>query len=134
MDPIKAFIDQVFEGQYAKVFDNGRSPKASTEEVTLMREEKGQLIAVLQAKCVLDNAHITALVVDEEHRGKDLGAALLQEFEALARERGLTTITLSTKSYQAEGFYLKMGYEVYARLEDVPEKGVTKFHFIKRLA
>ena len=47
----------------------------------------------------------------------------------MSRER----VTLSTKSYQAKDFYLKQGYEIYASLADVPQKGITKYHFIKRL-
>jgi hypothetical protein len=40
---------------------------------------------------------------------------------------------LSTKSYQAKDFYIKQGYEIYASLADIPQKGITKYHFIKRL-
>ena len=57
----------------------------------------------------------------------------MTELEEKAAEAGATSITLSTKSYQAKDFYLKQGYEIYASLSDVPQKGITKYHLIKRL-
>ena len=112
------FIEQVFKEQY---------------ESSLTREEEGNLIAVLHAQQVLENIHIKALVVDKGYQKKGLGASLLAELEDKAEKAGVSSITLSTKSYQAKDFYIKQGYEIYASLEDVPQKGVTKYHFIKRL-
>ena len=66
-------------------------------------------------------------------RKKGLGASLLAELEEKAAEAGVTSITLSTKSYQAKDFYIKQGYEIYASLAHIPQKGITKYHFIKRL-
>ena len=88
---------------------------------------------MLHAQQVLENIHIKALVVDKEHQKKGLGASLLAELEEKAEKAGVSSITLSTKSYQAKDFYIKQGYEIYASLEDVPQKGVTKYHFIKWL-
>ena len=90
-------------------------------------------MALLHGQQVLENIHIKALVVDKAYQKKGLGASLLSELEEKAAEAGATSITLSTKSYQAKDFYLKQGYEIYASLEDIPQKGMTKYHFIKRL-
>jgi ribosomal protein S18 acetylase RimI-like enzyme len=60
--------------------------------------------------------------------------ALLKRLEVEARSRGIKSITLSTKSYQAKDFYLKAGYQIYATLENVPQAGITKYHFIKWLS
>jgi len=72
--------------------------------------------------------------LDKAYKKKGLGASLLSELEEKAAETGETSITLSTKSYQAKDFYIKQGYEIYASLSDVPQKGITKYHFIKRLS
>lgn len=133
METITNFIETIFEDQYRKAFGNQRTPQSTTQIVTLTREEDENLTAVLQAKCVLDNAHITALVVSPDYQGQGLGSSLIQEFEELMQEHQITSITLSTKSYQAEHFYRKMGYQVYATLKNVPQEGITKFHFIKYL-
>ena len=107
--------------------------KLEPQDYYLTREEEGNLIALLHAQQVLENIHIKALVVDKGHQKKGLGASLLAELEEKAEKAGVSSITLSTKSYQAKDFYLKQGYEIYASLEDVPQKGVTKYHLFKRI-
>ena len=126
------FIKRVFDEQYEASFGSAMLEKLEPQDYYLRREEDGQLIALLHAQQVLENIHIKALVVDKEHQKKGLGASLLAELEEKAVEAGVTSITLSTKSYQARDFYIKQGYEIYASLEDVPKKGVVKYHFIKR--
>ncbi|WP_304948519.1 GNAT family N-acetyltransferase [Streptococcus sinensis] len=126
------FIKRVFDEQYEAYFGPDMLEKLEPRDDYLTREEEGRLIALLHAQQVLGNIHIKALVVDKEHQKKGLGASLLAELEEKAKKAGVSSITLSTKSYQAKDFYIKQGYEIYASLEDVPQKGVTKYHFIKR--
>lgn len=133
MEKFHDFIKRVFDEQYEACFGPDMLEKLELQDYYLTREEDGQLIALLHAQQVLENIHVKALVVDKEHQKKGLGASLLAELEEKAVEAGVTSITLSTKSYQAKDFYIKQGYEIYASLEDVPQKGVTKYHFIKRL-
>ena len=127
------FIEQVFKEQYEVSFGSARLEELEPKDYYLTREEEGRLIALLHAQQVLENIHIKALVVDKEHQKKGLGASLLAELEEKAEKAGVSSITLSTKSYQAKDFYVKQGYEIYASLSDVPQKGVTKYHFIKWL-
>ena len=133
MEEFHDFIKRVFDEQYEACFGPDMLEKLESQDYYLRREEDGQLIALLHAQQVLENIHVKALVVDKEHQKKGLGASLLAELEEKAVEAGVTSITLSTKSYQARDFYIKQGYEIYASLEDVPQKGATKYHFIKRL-
>ena len=134
MEKFHDFIKRVFDEQYEASFGSGMLEKLEPQDYYLRREEGGRLIALLHAQQVLGNIHIKALVVDKEHQKKGLGASLLAELEEKAAEVGATSITLSTKSYQARDFYIKQGYEIYASLTDVPQKGITKYHFIKRLS
>ena len=133
MEEFHDFIKRVFDEQYEACFGSGMLEKLEPQDYYLRREEDGQLIALLHAQQVLESIHIKALVVDKEHQKKGLGASLLAELEEKAAEAGATSITLSTKSYRARDFYIKQGYEIYASLTDVPQKGITKYHFIKRL-
>ena len=134
MTEFQDFIEQVFKEQYEASFGSARLEELEPKDYYLTREEEGNLIALLHAQQVLENIHIKALVVDKEHQKKGLGASLLAELEEKAGKAEVSSITLSTKSYQARAFYIKQGYEIYASLEDVPQKGVTKYHFIKRLS
>ena len=127
------FVKQIFNEQYEKTFGSTLLEKLEARDYFFKREENGNLIALLHAQQVLENIHIKALVVDKEYQKQGLGASLLTELEEKAAEAGVTNITLSTKSYQAKDFYIKQGYEIYASLADVPQKGITKYHFIKRL-
>ena len=133
MTEFQNFIEQVFKEQYEDSFGPDMLEKLEPQDYYLAREEEGRLIALLHAQQVLENIHIKALVVDKGHQKKGLGASLLGELEEKAEKAGVSSITLSTKSYQAKDFYIKQGYEIYASLEDVPQKGVTKYHFIKWL-
>ncbi|MDQ0221537.1 GNAT family N-acetyltransferase [Streptococcus moroccensis] len=134
MTVIQDFIDRIFEDQYQTQFGPAKSLAEQSDTVTLTREVAGELVAVLQARISLANAHITSLVVAPSQQGQGLGRSLLGEFEGLAKDRGITSITLSTKSYQAEGFYKIVGYQVYGELQDVPQKGITKYHMVKYLS
>ena len=127
------FVKQIFNEQYEKTFGSTLLEKLEARDYFFKREENGNLIALLHAQQVLENIHIKALVVEPDYQKKGLGASLLAELEEKAMAEGVSSITLSTKSYQAKDFYLKHGYEIYAILEDVPQKGITKYHFIKRL-
>ena len=133
MEKFHDFIKRVFDEQYEACFSSGMLEKLEPQDYYLKREEDGQLIALLHAQKELENIQNKALVVDKEHQKKGFGASLLAELEEKAAEAGVTSITLSTKSYQAKDFYIKQGYEIYASLADVPQKGITKYHFIKRL-
>ena len=134
MTDMQNFIKRVFDEQYESNFGSAMLEKLKPKDDYLIRKEDGRLVALLHAQQVLENIHIKALVVDKAYQKKGLGASLLAELEEKAAEAGVTSITLSTKSYQAKDFYLKQGYEIYASLADVPQKGISKYHLIKRLS
>lgn len=127
------FVKRVFDEQFEETFGRDAMSKLVTKEYLLTKEEGGNLLAVLQAIQSIETVHIKSLVVAKAAQGKGLGSQLLLELEEAARQNGVTSITLSTKSYQAKEFYLKNGYQIYASLENVPMQGVTKYHFIKYL-
>ncbi len=73
------------------------------------------------------------LWVAEELRGQGWGRKLMEQAEAVARERGCRGVFLDTFSFQAPDFYLALGYEVFAELEDLPPGG-SRLYFRKLLA
>jgi GNAT superfamily N-acetyltransferase len=76
--------------------------------------------------------HVRILWVDAVTRGRGNGTRLLRAAEDYAVERGCFAATLETASFQARPFYEKLGYEVFAALEDYPP-GHTKFYLRKQL-
>jgi GNAT superfamily N-acetyltransferase len=76
--------------------------------------------------------HVTHLWVAAPVRRSGAGTRLLQAAERYAIERGCLAASLETHSYEARPFYEKLGYEVFAALEDYPP-GHTKFYLRKQL-
>ena len=73
------WIQEIFVEQYREVFgDQGAGP-LEPETFYLVEEVDGQRVAVLQAQQTLETAHIKALVVQKEYRGRGLGMALLKQ-------------------------------------------------------
>lgn len=64
--------------------------------------------------------HVSSLWVADHYRRRGLGAKLLEQAEAEAQALGITRGYLETTSFQARPFYAKMGYDVFAQLEDLP--------------
>jgi GNAT superfamily N-acetyltransferase len=64
--------------------------------------------------------HIDILWVDDAYRKRGLGGALVKQAEAESLSMGVDRGYLETTDFQARPFYEKMGYEVFAELEDQP--------------
>lgn len=71
--------------------------------------------------------------VREDARGDGLGARLLEEFEAEARERGCTHVFVTSFTFQAPGFYERHGYTEIFRWEGVPTPDQADVHLRKEL-
>ena len=70
--------------------------------------------------------------VHRDWRGQGLGTQLLQAVEQQARLRGCQQIVLESFSFQAPGFYRKLGYEEFAVLPEHP-RGHYNAYLRKRL-
>ena len=79
-----------------------------------------------------NSIYVDVLWVNEGHRGKGIGGSLLQRVEAEAIQRGIKASTLDTFSFQAEGFYLKQGYQHLGTIKNYLE-GHDRIYFRKQL-
>ena len=70
---------------------------------------------------------IRGVWVDPDLRGEGVGRELMAKVEAEAARRGCKRAALDTYSWQAVGFYLRLGYREYGVL-DYPNG--TKRHFL----
>lgn len=67
-------------------------------------------------------AHVDSIVVDEDHRGRGVGTALMQAAGQWARRRGAAELVLTVWSDNrpAEALYRRLGYEPLARIMHLP--------------
>jgi len=75
---------------------------------------------------------ITSLWLGPEQRDRGLGRRLLAAAEHEIRRRGCDRIVVATMSFQAPGFYRRLGYEEVGLTPEMPD-GTSKHHFFKRL-
>ena len=65
-------------------------------------------------------------------RKHKLGAKMMADAEAEGRRRGATMAHLDTFSFQARGFYEKLGYTVFGTL-DYPGQNIQRHYMSKPL-
>jgi len=70
--------------------------------------------------------YINLMWIKDEFRGQGYGAQLMEVAEAEAIQHGARHAYLDTFTFQAPGFYEKLGYSVIGELPDFPE-GHTRF-------
>ena len=75
---------------------------------------------------------VDLLFVPENLRRKGLGTALMRDAEAVAAKRGDIGVWLSTGSFQAPGFYERLGYGCFGTHPDYP-RGHQTAYYCKRL-
>jgi len=76
--------------------------------------------------------HLDLMWIKEEFRGRGYGHRLLTLAEDEARRRGAKHVHLDTFSFQAPGFYVKYGYQVFGELQDFPA-GHQRYFLTKQI-
>ena len=76
---------------------------------------------------------LSVMAVRAELRGRGIGTELVQRAEAEAERRGCRYAYVDTMSYQAPGFYQRLGYRVVGQLDDWDSCGHAKYHLMKSL-
>jgi len=97
-----------------------------------VRDDQGMIRAGIQGWTWCGTSYISSLWGHKELRGEGVGTQLLRAAEQEARARGSQQIVLDSYNFQAPGFYQKLGYEVFAVLEDHPRHH-RNYYLRKRL-
>jgi GNAT superfamily N-acetyltransferase len=98
-----------------------------------VRGDGGDLLAGLYGWTWGGCGYIDLLWVRADHRGSGLGARLLAAAEQEIRRRGCAQVALSTRSFQAPGFYARFGYLECGRTPAYP-RGHDQIHLVKQLS
>jgi len=90
-----------------------------------------ELVGGLVGEYGLGWLHVTILAVNPERRRTGIGARLLEQAEAWARQRGALGVHLDTIEFQALAFYERLGYRRFGQQADNPP-GYTRHYLEKR--
>ena len=96
------------------------------------KTKRGELMGGLHGQTGWQWLFVKHLWVSEKARGQGLGTKLMQEAEREAVRRGCRGVWLDTFSFQARGFYEKLGFSLYGTIEDFPpghQRFFLKKHF-----
>ncbi len=102
------------------------------EVFSVVKRSGERAVAAARGVVNMGVVEIRGVWIDDNLRGAGLGRALMAVLEAEAVRRGAARAALDTYSWQAVGFYLKLGYSEFGVL-DYPN-GTRRHYMIKDLA
>jgi GNAT superfamily N-acetyltransferase len=105
------------------VFNNSRASQPEDYRplvIILSDPEAGGILGGLWGETNFAHLHVDLLFVPETLRRTGLGRQMLLQAEQEALARGCRGAWLDTYSFQARGFYERLGYAVFGVLDDYP--------------
>jgi GNAT superfamily N-acetyltransferase len=120
----------------AQLRDYNHARAGATEVMplaVLLHNERGDVVGGLHAVSAYDWLIVELVFVPDAMRGRGVGSALLARAEEIARARSCTGVWLDTFSFQARGFYERLGYQLFGTIEDHPA-GAERYFLKKMLA
>jgi predicted acetyltransferase/GNAT superfamily N-acetyltransferase len=124
----EAIRDPLVEFNHSRI---GKPEISRPLAILLSHPESDDIIGGLYGSTFFSHLWVDLLFVPESMRGAGIGRKLMAEAEAV--RRGCRAAVLDTFSFQARGFYERLGYCVFGRLDDCPP-GHSRFYLTKRLA
>lgn len=107
----------------------GSADTSDWHSYTVTSEDE-KIVAGSVFRMLYGQLHIRYLAVDEEYRAQKLGSMLMEKTIAWGKEHGCTIAHVETLSFQALGFYLKLGFTLeYTKIGY--SKGI-KLHFLRK--
>jgi GNAT superfamily N-acetyltransferase len=99
--------------------------------LAVFAREGGSIVAGLAGETYSGWLFTGYLWVSDVLRAQGIGRKLMSDAEGRARERGCHSAWVGTFSFQAPGFYPKLGYQVFGELDYPP--GHKRFFLRKEL-
>ena len=103
-----------------RAFNAEKAGKDNFKPLTITVREGGEVVGGLSAETWFGWMFINLLWLDQNLRGTGVGRALMEKAEIEARARGVANVYVDTFSFQAPGFYKKLGYREFGRLDGYP--------------
>jgi len=108
-------------------------PLRYTRVVLTVRSASGSVLGGLILQSYWKESYVELLWLSERARRLGAGRRLMQEAERRARRRGSLLMHLNTYSFQAPGFYEKLGFKRFGGMQGSPA-GESRHFYVKRLS
>jgi GNAT superfamily N-acetyltransferase len=125
----KAIVEPLVEFNHIRI---GKPETYRPLVILLSHPESDEIVGGLYGSTSFSYLWVDLLFVPESVRGTGVGRELMTQAEAEAVRRGCHAASLDTFSFQARGFYERLGYSVFGILDDCPP-GHSRFYLTKRL-
>ncbi len=112
--------------------DAAVGPTERRQVAIVVRDERQTITGGLWGKISYRWLFVEFLAVSPALKGQGIGRDLMRRAEALAREADCIGIWLDTFSFQARGFYEKLGFAQFGTIDDFPP-GHARFFLSKRI-
>jgi GNAT superfamily N-acetyltransferase len=104
-----------------EAYNTSKAGKAGWKRFAVsLRDDDNAIRGGIVAYTAWNWCFIELLWLNEAARGQGLGSALIARAEAIAAKRGARHVYVDTFSFQGDGFYQRLGYEVFGTLDDFP--------------
>ena len=113
-------------------FNASRGETTSYQEFVVFLRRGRKVVGGVKGYVQWGWLFVSHMWVDEALRGRGLGAELMGAVEREGRRRGCRAVHLDTFSFQAPGFYEKLGYRPFGTLDEYPT-GHRRIFLWKRL-
>ncbi len=131
-EPNETDMKVLVDGMLSYHASKGHPRKVDKYSITI-KNEQGKLVGCVMVSVLWNGMEINSLWVDETMRGQGLGAKLMVMAEDEGRKHGADFAYTNTFTWQAPGFYEKLGYTLYGKLENFPA-GNELSYYRKHLA
>ena len=101
--------------------------------VLVSNPDTGEVIGGVLGRTSLGMCFIDLVFLPDDVRGHDVGRAMMREAKDEARRRHCRAIVLYTISFQAPGFYERLGYRRFGAIDCDPP-GTSRIFFVKELS
>lgn len=98
----------------------------------VLRAPDGTILGGMTGHTAHGWLQVSLFALPKAQRGNGIGTRILTASHAAAVARGVVGARLATGSYQARPFYEKLGYAVFATIEDYQPGGMSRFLMAKR--
>lgn len=108
-------------------------PFRYSRTVLSVRDGNGRLLGGLILQSYWKESYVELLWLSGKARRLGYGRRLMAEAERRARRRGSLLMHLNTYSFQAPGFYEKLGFKRFGGMSGSPP-GASRHFYVKRLS